>query len=469
MRVYQNETRSRFASNLTSQQLKGLLKLKKARKTLRVTVGDKDGAFVVMPQNLDKALTATAIADDTTYEPCSRSCFRRSCQLLGNVVKSVLRRKFDAYTTSRFWANHPEVPTYYSLVKTHKLEPDVDLRDVDISRIKTRPIISSCCGPSDRISWLLAKMLAPLLRFVGAHIVNSIEFIKEIKRCQIPDEACYVSYDAVSLYTNIDRKAAIQSLIELLNEHCNEVETFGFSSIDIEALLNATLECNIFRFNNEFYRQKRRLAMGIRIAPLLAIVYLDHIEKTSLTAGILFYKRYIDDVFVIGTTPSELAVTLTNLNSKDVNIKFTVEEPHDDGFFPFLNTRVKIHGGMKEISWYKKKSSKNIILHSQSAHPLHMKVNVVENLKKTSDRICTTDSGSDEQIHNIPFGNGYTEGRVSSWRPYSVPDGIALVLPFLNDSSCKKINTIVRNCGLPVRLIFQPPPTLKEMLTASRV
>ncbi|EYC29660.1 hypothetical protein Y032_0006g3106 [Ancylostoma ceylanicum] len=209
--------------------------------------------------------------------------------------------------------------------------------------------------------------------------------------------------------------------------------------------------------------------LGIRIAPLLAIVYLDHIEKTSLTAGILFYERYVDDVFVTGTTPSELAVTITNLKSKDVKIKSTVEEPHDDGFLPFLNTRVKIHVGKKEIRWYKKKSSKNIILHSRSAHPLHMKVNVVENLKKTSDGICTTDSGSDEQVYNILFENGYTEGTVNSWRPYSVPDGIALVLPFLNDSSCKKINTIVRNCGLPVRLIFQPPPTLKEMLTASRV
>ncbi|EYB96537.1 hypothetical protein Y032_0149g2693 [Ancylostoma ceylanicum] len=422
-----------------------------------------------MPQELDKALTTMAIADDTTYEPCLISCFRRSCQMLANVVKSVLRGKFDTCTISRFLTRHPEVPTYYSLVKTHKLEPNVDLTHVDISRIKTRPIISSCGGPSDRISWLLVKILSPLLRFVAAHLVNSNEFIDEIQRCQVPDEACYASYDAISLYTNIDSRAAIRTLIDLLNRHWNEVETFGLSSIEIEALLNATLSCNVFRFDNNFFMQKRGLAMGIRIAPLLAIVYLDYIERTSLTAGILFYKRYIDDVFVIGTTPSELATTLANLNCKDVHIKFNIEEPDKEGFLSFLNTRVRICKGEKEIRWYKKEPSKNILLHSRSAHPLHMKVNVVRNLKTTSRRISTESSECDEKIKNILFENGYTTRTTGSWRPYAAPDGIALVLPFLNDSYSKQVNTIVRKSGLPVRVVFRPPPTLKDILTSSRV
>ncbi|EYB89127.1 hypothetical protein Y032_0235g3167 [Ancylostoma ceylanicum] len=89
--------------------------------------------------------------------------------------------------------------------------------------------------------------------------------------------------------------------------------------------------------------------MGIRIAPLLAIVHLDHNEKASLTNGIILYKRYIDDVFVIGSSYAELRSTLTNLNSMDVNIKFTVEEPSRDGFLPFLNTKVRICNGKTDI------------------------------------------------------------------------------------------------------------------------
>ncbi|EYB82562.1 hypothetical protein Y032_0357g3392 [Ancylostoma ceylanicum] len=469
MRIYKKASKSRFASNLTSQELRGLKKLKAARRTFRVTVGDKDGAFVIMPQDLDKALTNAALADDSIYETSSYRNFLQKHQILETAVKCVLRKRWDAKTVSRFCTYHPEVPTYYSLIKTHKLEQDVDTINIDRSSIKTRPIISSCGGPSDRISWLLVKLLSPLLHYVGAHIVNSQEFISAIQKCRVPKSSCYVSFDAVSLYTNIDNNAAVKTLLELLNNHSKEVCMLGFSASDIEILLEATLACNIFRFNNILYAQKRGLAMGIRIAPLLAIVFLDYIEKASLTKGVLFYKRYIDDVFAIGSSLSVLTSTLAELNSKDVNIKFTMEEPDKDGFLPFLNTRVRFCNGIPEIRWYRKPSSKNIMLHSRSAHPTYMKVNVVRNLKRTSERISGNDRQSEGTIQQILSENGYKNGSMNTWRPFSTPDGIALVLPYLNEYTSKQVNIVVKRCGLPVRLIFRPPATLREILTSSRM
>ncbi|EYC21534.1 hypothetical protein Y032_0988g3301 [Ancylostoma ceylanicum] len=469
MRIYRNASKSLFASNLTSQELRGLRKLKAMRQNFRVTVGDKDGGFVIMPQDLDKALTISALADESIYETSSYRIFHLKHQVLETAVKHVLRKRWDTKTVARFCTKNPEVPTYYSLIKTHKLEQDVDLINIRMSNIKTRPIISSCGGPSDRISWLLVKLLSPLLHYVGAHIVNSQEFVSAIQKCRVPESSCYVSFDAVSLYTNIDNSSAVKSLLELLNNHSNEVSMWGFSTSDIEILLEATLACNTFRFNNIFYAQKRGLAMGIRIAPLLAIVFLDHIEKASLTKGILFYKRYIDDVFAIGSSRSTLISTLTELNSKDVNIKFTMEEPEKDGFLPFLNTRVRFCNGRSEIRWYRKQSSKNIMLHSRSAHPTYMKVNVVRNLKRTSERIAENDKESEEAIQRILSENGYNNGSTNTWRPFSAPDGIALVLPYLNECTSKQVNIVVKRSGLPVRLIFRPPPTLREILTSSRI
>ncbi|EYC11329.1 hypothetical protein Y032_0051g2148 [Ancylostoma ceylanicum] len=287
--------------------------------------------------------------------------------------------------------------------------------------------------------------------------------------CRVPTSACYVSFDAVSLYTNIDNNAAVKALLELLNNHSKEVSMWGFSNNDIEILLEATLACNVFRFNNTFYAQKRGLAMGIRIAPLLAIVFLDHIEKASLTNGIIFYKRYIDDVFAIGSSFSVVTSTLAKLNSMDVNIRFTMEEPGKDGFLPFLNTRVRFCNGRSEIRWHRKASSKNIMLHSRSAHPTYMKVNVARNLKKTSERIAANDEESDKMIRRILSENGYKDGSMNTWRPHSAPDGIALVLPYVNEHISKQVNIVVKRSGLPVRLIFRPPPTLREILTSSRI
>ncbi|VDO20285.1 unnamed protein product [Haemonchus placei] len=51
---------------------------------------------------------------------------------------------------------------------------------------------------------------------------------------------------------------------------------------------------------NMSHKQKRGLAMGDRISPVF--IFLDHIDKSSMTSGNLFYKCDIDGIFIIGTT-----------------------------------------------------------------------------------------------------------------------------------------------------------------------
>ncbi|VDO39588.1 unnamed protein product [Haemonchus placei] len=216
------------------------------------------------------------------------------------------------------------------------------------TEIKTRPIISSCGGPADGLSWLLVRLLSPLLRYVGAHIVNVEEFISALHQCPVPTGAFYASFDVVSLYTNVNNAGAVQAVLSLIEDNEDDITMMGFSRSEVKDLIEAALECNIFCFDNKFYKQKRGLAMGNRVAPVLAVIFLDHIEKSSLTSGILFYKRYIDDVFVIGTTEEDLVETLKRLNSHDANITFTREDPGRDGFLPFLNAKTRISEGHKE-------------------------------------------------------------------------------------------------------------------------
>ena len=189
-----------------------------------------------------------------------------------------------------------------------------------------------------------------------------------------------------------------------------------------------------------------------------------------LIPRILFYKRYIDDVFVISSTVETMDTMLQNLNSCDPNIRLTVEYPNDSGFLPFLNAKVRIDHGTKELIWYKKPMCKNILLHSRSAHPLYMKANVIKNLITTKTRICTVESEEVEQkIAKILEENGYTTRRPKSWRPFFAVGGIPLVLPYVNERTAKKVNHVVKSSRLPVQLVFRPPPNLKSLLTSSRI
>ncbi|EYB90816.1 hypothetical protein Y032_0213g2269 [Ancylostoma ceylanicum] len=88
---------------------------------------------------------------------------------------------------------------------------------------------------------------------------------------------------------------------------------------------------------------KRTLRSLCRLTPseipaLSRLEHVQHVKSTSVVfckcspppdsifAELIFYRRYIDDVFAIGSTPSALQHDLNNLSSRDPNIQFTLDE-----------------------------------------------------------------------------------------------------------------------------------------------
>ena len=84
--------------------------------------------------------------------------------------------------------------------------------------------------------------------------------------------------------------------------------------------------------------------MGNNLSPILAIIYLNSLEFTlsvDLKSDIVFWKRYIDDIFVITKIPLD---TITNrANEINEHIKFTFENPDNLGNIPFLDTMVSVN------------------------------------------------------------------------------------------------------------------------------
>ncbi|EYB98595.1 hypothetical protein Y032_0130g1556 [Ancylostoma ceylanicum] len=98
-----------------------------------------------------------------------------------------------------------------------------------------------------------------------------------------------------------------------------------------------------------------------------------------------------------------------------------------------------------------------------------MKANVVRNIRRTKDKIGgVASSSNDNEMERILEQNGYSKDVSRTWYPFSPPDGIPMVLPFVNDCTAREVNRIVRRSSLPIRLVFKPPPDLKDLLTSSR-
>ena len=100
------------------------------------------------------------------------------------------------------------------------------------------------------------------------------------------------------------------------------------------------------------------------------------------------WKRYVDDVFSI-IPKGNWNNMLQYLNSIDPHIKFTIEQPYDEGGIPFLDTFPKPQGGGIAVSVYRKLTHTDRYLDFNSSHPISAKRAVVRALMDRAENVCS--------------------------------------------------------------------------------
>src|SRR5690606_21304810 len=147
--------------------------------------------------------------------------------------------------------------------------------------------------------------------------------------------------------------------------------------INIEVLhtaLELILNNNYFEFNNKYYLQINGTAMGTRVAPSFANIFMGRLEKSFLETQLkpLVYLRYIDDIFIIWQHGiSQLHSFIQNFNNFHPSIKFTSNISSSE--INFLDVNVKIINGCITTSLYRKPTDSPQYLHFASEHPKHVK------------------------------------------------------------------------------------------------
>ena len=187
------------------------------------------------------------------------------------------------------------------------------------------------------------------------------------------------SLDVITLYTLIPVQDAIQSTVSLLDEL--NFNYHNLDSQDVAQLLQVVLCNNYFRFRERTFLQIKGLAMGSNISPVVAILFMHRLESQVIRSSTVigFYKRYIDDIFIL-TVNKETAESIhTTMNAQHPSIKFEIELPKSERTLSLLDVEVTVLPNEVQTQHYKKQTKKDIFFHFDSALPMNMKRNVVTN------------------------------------------------------------------------------------------
>ena len=304
-----------------------------------------------------------------------------------NVISKYVQEMFDkgeiSKDTRKFLLHDcNRTAQFYLLPKIHK----------DRTNPPGRPIVSGNGCPTEKISQLVDIIIKPLVPKIQSYIKDTNDFITKLHNLDtLPEGTLLVTLDVRSLYTSIPHSEGIKAVSEYLSIYRDPNELPSNKSI-IE-LLEKVLTLNNFDFNGNHYLQVSGTAMGTRLAPSYANIYMARFEEKHVYTypnQPLLWLRYIDDVFMLWIWGREkLSQFVDFLNSCEESIEFTCEASPLS--VPFLDVSVYITPlNTIATSLYCKPTDTHSYLMFNSDHPPHTKTAIPYSQFLRVRRICTS-------------------------------------------------------------------------------
>ena len=301
----------------------GILKRLQTNPNIVITRPDKGNGVVVLDKDLYEKCIHELISDKTKFKKLDHDVTLKREKKLQNFLRKLKNDEFfDKDTYLQIYPSGSKPARIYGLPKMHKTfsSPGVP---------KFRPIVSSINTYNYKLAKYLCKLLNPCIPNEYCSL-DSFSFTQELSQVSLKNKFL-ISYDVVSLFTNIPLKETINLAVETIFTNKPDIK---ISKNDLAKLFHfATAETH-FLFKGNFYDQIDGVAMGSPLAPVLANLFMGYHEANWINNYShhkpLFYRRYVDDIFSVFNNENEAIDFFNYLNKQHPNIKFTYEKQIDN-------------------------------------------------------------------------------------------------------------------------------------------
>ncbi|XP_064461611.1 uncharacterized protein LOC135371549 [Ornithodoros turicata] len=195
-------------------------------------------------------------------------------------------------------------------------------------------------------------------------------------------------------------KTALLQLRQLFSRYA------GHSPIDplaLSKLVNLILKNNNFEFDSQHYLQISGTAMGTKMAPIYANIFMGTLEEKFVEGRErkpALYKRYLDDIFMIWPhSVRDLIEFINDLNQFHPTIKFT--HTYSTATVNFLDVQVRLQDGVLSTDLFRKPTDSQQYLSFHSCHPRHTKLAIPYSQALRYRKICSNDDDLDRNLNQL--------------------------------------------------------------------
>jgi hypothetical protein len=469
MRIIDNEPQRAKWSNLPREEARALRALR--NKPIALMPSDKGGEFCAINLQTYKDLGRTHLADTTTYRPIPRMTAKTIERKINHAWKTVCRERTIPWRCERsFISSSTSLATFHHMIKTHKPGPE----------LRIRPIVASRSSPTEKITWLLKTILSPLLNNVPTHLPDSEHLMAAVLGAGTPIRSQYqhqCSLDVEALYTSVPVNDALAAVRDKLQTGAIPEP---LQADDVVQLLETVFRLTYFHFEGRIYQQVRGLPMGSSVSGIVAIIFMETIERKALAQFVHcpLYFRYVDDCYALVRDADKALELQACLNSQHPQINFELENCTLVGRttrLSLLDLTVSIDtGGEAHFDFYTKGAKSEVFTHRDSALPWSQKAATIRN----EQRRITARSGENDDNNQAAFqeklrANGYTledlrrvnsttrRRRPNRTRPAGTIHYISL--PFLGEKAENKIRRAFTQEGINAR-IYRRSTTILDLV-----
>ena len=223
--IPRNDTQRKRSFNITRNERFAIDRLAKDT-SIVIKEADKGGGVVIMNKEFYKTKLLEMLEDKSFYKQIENQTTKETMKKLKKKVVSLLK---EITRNERNYLLDFECKSsmFYGLPKIHKSKlinkecTQIDaeyLEILDPEDLTFRPIVTGPACETHRLSNLIDILIKPFISKIQSYVRDDIDFLKYVPKI-VPQNTLLVSFDVVSLYTNISHDLGIKAINSWLTKY----------------------------------------------------------------------------------------------------------------------------------------------------------------------------------------------------------------------------------------------------------